>query len=77
LALSQNWDSSAIPLSTNKYIGKRRWVKLMFCTSRINGSEDTPIELFCWGIYTDNNYQLKGVSSRRISRFSTAAPLLV
>ena len=53
LALIQNWDSSAIPLSTNKYIGKRRWAKLMFCTSCINGSEVTLIELCRCNIYAD------------------------
>lgn len=43
----------------------------------INASEVTPIELCRWNIYADNYYQLKGESSKRISRFNTASPLLV
>ncbi|MPY24541.1 hypothetical protein [Shewanella sp. YLB-07] len=40
----------------------------------INASEVTPIDLCRWNIYEDSYYQLKGDSSKRISRFNTANP---
>lgn len=40
----------------------------------VNASEVTPIDLCRWKIYDDNYYQLKGESSKRISRFNTASP---
>ena len=40
----------------------------------LNASEVTPIDLCRWNIYEDNYYQLKGESSKRISRFNTANP---
>ncbi len=43
-------------------------------TGSVNSSEVTPIDLCRWSIYEDSYYQLKGESSKRISRFNTAAP---
>ncbi|MEA1991900.1 MAG: hypothetical protein U9N58_06860 [Thermodesulfobacteriota bacterium] len=40
----------------------------------LNASEVTPIDLCRWNIYEDSYYQLKGESSKRISRFNTASP---
>lgn len=40
----------------------------------VNASEVTPIDLCRWKIYEDSYYQLKGESSKRISRFNTASP---
>lgn len=40
----------------------------------VNASEVTPIDLCRWKIYDDSYYQLKGESSKRISRFNTASP---
>ena len=40
----------------------------------VNASEVTPIDLCRWSIYEDSYYQLKGESSKRISRFNTASP---
>jgi len=40
----------------------------------VNASEVTPIDLCRWNIYEDSYYQLKGESSKRISRFNTASP---
>ncbi len=40
----------------------------------VNASEVTPIDLCRWSIYEDNYYQIKGESSKRISRFNTASP---
>ena len=40
----------------------------------VNSSEVTPIDLCRWSIYEDSYYQLKGESSKRISRFNTASP---
>lgn len=40
----------------------------------INASEVTPIDLCRWNIYENSYYQLKGDSSKRISRFNTASP---
>lgn len=39
-----------------------------------NVSEITPIDLCRWAIYEEDYYQLKGDSSKRISRFNTATP---
>ncbi len=43
-------------------------------TGSVNCSEVTPIDLCRWSIYEDSYYQLKGESSKRISRFNTASP---
>jgi hypothetical protein len=40
----------------------------------VNASEVTPIDLCRWNIYDGSYYQLKGESSKRISRFNTASP---
>ncbi|MCD4723148.1 MAG: hypothetical protein K8S13_25305 [Desulfobacula sp.] len=40
----------------------------------VNASEVTPIDLCRWNIYKNSYYQLKGESSKRISRFNTASP---
>ena len=40
----------------------------------VNASEVTPIDLCRWSIYEDSYYQLKGESSKRISRFNTSSP---
>lgn len=40
----------------------------------VNASEVTPIDLCRWNIYQNNYYQLKGESSKRISRFNTISP---
>ena len=40
----------------------------------VNASEVTPIDLCRWSIYENRYYQLKGESSKRISRFNTASP---
>ncbi len=40
----------------------------------VNASEVTPIDLCRWSIYEDSYFQLKGESSKRISRFNTASP---
>lgn len=40
----------------------------------VNTSEVTPIDLCRWNIYQNNYYQLKGESSKRISRFNTISP---
>ncbi len=40
----------------------------------INSSEITPIELCRWSIYEDHYYQLKGESSKEISRFNSISP---
>lgn len=40
----------------------------------VNASEVTPIDLCRWNIYQNNYYQLKGESSKRISRYNTALP---
>jgi len=40
----------------------------------VNASEVTPIDLCRWSIYEDSYYQLKGESSKRISRFNTLSP---
>jgi hypothetical protein len=40
----------------------------------VNASEVTPIDLCRWNIYEDSYFQLKGESSKRISRFNTASP---
>ena len=40
----------------------------------VNASEVTPIDLCRWNIYEDSYYQLKGDSSKRISRFNTSSP---
>ena len=40
----------------------------------VNASEVTPIDLCRWSIYEDGYYQLKGESSKRISRFNTSSP---
>lgn len=40
----------------------------------VNASEVTPIDLCRWNIYEDNYYQLRGESSKRISRFNTLSP---
>lgn len=40
----------------------------------VNASEVTPIDLCRWNIYKNNYYQLKGESSKRISRFNTISP---
>jgi hypothetical protein len=40
----------------------------------VNSSEVTPIDLCRWNIYESSYYQLKGESSKRISRFNTASP---
>jgi len=40
----------------------------------INTSEVTPIELCRWSIYEDHYYQLKGDSSKEISRFNSVSP---
>jgi hypothetical protein len=40
----------------------------------VNASEVTPIDLCRWNIYEDSYYQLKGESSKRISRFNTSSP---
>ncbi|MEN8258083.1 MAG: hypothetical protein ABFS09_09520 [Thermodesulfobacteriota bacterium] len=40
----------------------------------VNASEVTPIDLCRWRIYENSYYQLKGESSKRISRFNTASP---
>ncbi len=40
----------------------------------VNASEVTPIDLCRWNIYEDSYYQLKGESSKRISRYNTASP---
>lgn len=40
----------------------------------VNASEVTPIDLCRWNIYEESYYQLKGESSKRISRFNTASP---
>ena len=42
--------------------------------SSVNASEVTPIDLCRWSIYESSYYQLKGESSKRISRFNTASP---
>ena len=43
-------------------------------TGSVNASEVTPIDLCRWAIYENSYYQLKGESSKRISRFNTASP---
>ncbi len=40
----------------------------------VNVSEVTPIDLCRWHIYEDNYFQLKGESSKRISRYNTLSP---
>lgn len=40
----------------------------------VNASEVTPIDLCRWNIYQNNYYQLKGESSKRISRFNSISP---
>ena len=40
----------------------------------VNASEVTPIDLCRWAIYEDTYFQLKGESSKRITRFNTANP---
>lgn len=40
----------------------------------VNASEVTPIDLCRWSIYENKYYQLKGDSSKKISRFNTANP---
>ncbi len=40
----------------------------------VNASEVTPIDLCRWSIYENSYYQIKGESSKRISRFNTAPP---
>ena len=40
----------------------------------VNASEVTPIDLCRWKIYGKKYYQLKGDTSRRISRFNTLSP---
>ena len=40
----------------------------------VNASEVTPIDLCRWKIYKEKYYQLKGNSSKKISRFNTANP---
>lgn len=40
----------------------------------VNASEVTPIDLCRWNIYHDCYYQLKGDSSKNISRFNTSSP---
>lgn len=40
----------------------------------VNVSEVTPIDLCRWSIYEDDYFQLKGESSKRISRYNTLSP---
>ncbi len=40
----------------------------------VNASEVTPIDLCRWNIYKNTYYQLKGESSKKISRFNTLDP---
>jgi hypothetical protein len=40
----------------------------------VNASEVTPIDLCQWKIYEKKYYQLKGDTSRRITRFNTLSP---
>lgn len=40
----------------------------------VNASEVTPIDLCRWSIYEDTYYQLKGDSTKKISRYNTANP---
>jgi hypothetical protein len=40
----------------------------------VNASEVTPIDLCRWSIYEDDYFQLKGESSKRISRYNTLSP---
>ncbi len=42
--------------------------------SNVNASEVTPIDLCRWKIYEPDYYQLKGVSSKYISRYNTESP---
>lgn len=43
-------------------------------TGSVNASEVTPIDLCRWNLYQDSYFQLKGESSKRITRFNTASP---
>lgn len=40
----------------------------------VNASEVTPIDLCRWNIYADTYYQLKGETTKRISRYNTLDP---
>ncbi len=40
----------------------------------VNAAEVTPIDLCRWNIYEKKYYQLKGDTSKKISRFNTASP---